>query len=310
MQQAQMGPGAMGNMAGAGQMRHKHEETKNQCGLHLCVAMSDGDLLDRYELAKSRRPEIESLGDELKRDGIEVDEQELLAFLRATNFDQQEARARLLDTTDWRAATLVKEKLHCSDWRAKELAMRSILLYDYVGADKHGRPVLIERVGAWDIQAVLDATEDLEKFTILHAMADETLLQMQRPATATDPRGFVLIVDMEGLGIWHLQPRLISAFAAVSQIDESHYPDTVAHIFVVNAPWYFTSLFAMIRPFLNEDTYTKIHFSRYVPDNMLQCLGEDCLPVELGGLRAGIFPYSLDASPSRHPEPLLAAVQT
>ena len=30
------------------------------------------------------------------------------------------------------------------------------------------------------------------------AMADETLLQMQRPAAAKDPRGFVLIVDMEG----------------------------------------------------------------------------------------------------------------
>ena len=69
---------------------------------------------------------------------------------------------------------------------------------DYVGTDKHGRPLLIERVGAWDIQAVLDATEDLEKFTTLHAMADETLLQMQRPAAAKDPRGFVLIVDMEG----------------------------------------------------------------------------------------------------------------
>ncbi|CAE7923082.1 sec14 [Symbiodinium sp. KB8] len=236
MQQAQMGPGAMGNMAA----------------------------------------KIESLGDELKRDGIEVAEQELLAFLRATNFDQQEARARLLDTTGWRAATLVKEKLHCRDWRAKELAMRSILLYDYVGADKHGRPLLIERVGAWDIQAVLDATEDLEKFTLLHAMADETLLQMKRPTTAKDPRGFVLIVDMEGLGIWHLHPRLISAFAAVSQIDEAHYPDSVAAIFVVNAPWYFTSLFTMIRPSLNEDTYTKIHFSRCVPEEMLQCLGEDC----------------------------------
>ncbi|CAE7771244.1 sec14 [Symbiodinium microadriaticum] len=274
--------GAMGNMAGAGQMRHirhKHEE-------------------------------IESLGDELKRDGIEVAEQELLAFLRATNFDQQEARARLLDTTGWRAATLVKEKLHCRDWRAKELAMRSILLYDYVGADKHGRPLLIERVGAWDIQAVLDATEDLEKFTLLHAMADETLLQMKRPTTAKDPRGFVLIVDMEGLGIWHLHPRLISAFAAVSQIDEAHYPDSVAAIFVVNAPWYFTSLFTMIRPSLNEDTYTKIHFSRCVPEEMLQCLGEDCLPVELGGSRAGVFPYCLDASPSRHPEPLPAAVPT
>ena len=81
---------------------------------------------------ESAAAKIESLGDELKRDGIEVGEQavllsclellqdcpklllvgldrKLLAFLRATNFDQQEARARLLDTTDWRAATLVKD---------------------------------------------------------------------------------------------------------------------------------------------------------------------------------------------------------
>ena len=69
---------------------------------------------------------------------------------------------------------------------------------DFIGLDKHGRPILVERVGAWNVQAVLDATEDLEKFSILHAMADETLLEMERPSLSKDSRGFVLIIDMDG----------------------------------------------------------------------------------------------------------------
>ncbi|CAE7252065.1 unnamed protein product [Symbiodinium pilosum] len=137
---------------------------------------------------------------------------------------------------------------------------------------------------------------------MLHAMADETLLQMARPKGTKDPRGFVLIVDMDGMGAWHMSPRLVKAFAAVSRIDEAHYPDTVAHIFVVNAPWIFQALFVLIRPFLNEDTLTKIHFSSEVPDELLWHLGADCLPTELGGSRAEVFPYALDALPSRHPE--------
>lgn len=120
--------------------------------------------------------------------------------------------------------------------------MRRILLYDYIGLDQHGRPMLLERVGAWIIGSVLEATEDLEEFQILHAMAYEILRQIERPEGIRDPRGIVLIMDLNGLTMRHLSPRLVSVFRAVSEADETHFPDTVVHIFVVNAPWVFYAL--------------------------------------------------------------------
>jgi len=162
--------------------------------------------------------------------------------------------------------------------------------------------VLVERVGAWDIPAVLCASEDLDRFCLLHAMAAETLATVPRPAGALDPRGFSLIMDMAGLGLGHLRSRLATVFSAVNNIDEQHYPDSVAHIFVVNAPLLFTALFAMVRPFLCEDTHAKVYCSSGVPPELPDILGPDCLPVELGGSCAGMFPYDLSAACSVHPK--------
>ena len=76
---------------------------------------------------------------------------------------------------------------------SKDSSFSCLLPKDYLGPDQHGRPILVERVGAWNVQEVLDATEDLENFSMLHAMADETLLQMDRPKSTTDPRGFMIM---------------------------------------------------------------------------------------------------------------------
>lgn len=41
--------------------------------------------------------------------------------------------------------------------------------------------------------------KDLEEFSGVHVMADEILAQMERPEGALDPRGFSLIIDLDGL---------------------------------------------------------------------------------------------------------------
>ncbi|CAJ1344200.1 unnamed protein product [Effrenium voratum] len=242
--------------------------------------MGDG-LLDRWALLEEHRAEVQALREATKVE----DDQALLAFLRASGFDEAVAAERLAATGAWRAQRRLEEMLHDANWSAKERAMRHVLLYDYLGLDHYGRPVLVERMGTWAVQKVVEATEDLEEFSGVHVMADEILAQMERPEGALDPRGFSLIIDLDGLSARHIRPHLASVFGAISRIDEEHYPDTVAHIFVVNAPFIFWALFAMIRPFLNEDTLTKVHFSQEVPEDMVSHLGADCLPQELGGSR-------------------------
>ena len=121
----------------------------------------------------------------------------------------------------------------------------------------------------------------------------------------------------------------------INAIDAEFYPDTVAHIFIVNAPRAATArplllpcplscpvrshgrrheqwvglvpvgfcptqaLFAMVNPFIDSDTLSKVSVSSGIPADLVPCLGADCLPTELGGTRTKVFPYD----PTQPPNP-------
>ena len=100
-------------------------------------------------------------------------------------------------------------------------------------------------------------------------------------------------MDCAGFGIRHVTyaKRLAKVFSAISRIDASHFPDTLAHIFVVNTPVAFSALAMLVRPFLAAATLEKVHVSRSVPQELVEALGAQALPVALGGYRRGVFPY-------------------
>eukprot|EP00546_Thalassionema_frauenfeldii_P007364 CAMPEP_0178910974 /NCGR_PEP_ID=MMETSP0786-20121207/9412_1 /TAXON_ID=186022 /ORGANISM="Thalassionema frauenfeldii, Strain CCMP 1798" /LENGTH=109 /DNA_ID=CAMNT_0020583319 /DNA_START=503 /DNA_END=832 /DNA_ORIENTATION=+ len=105
---------------------------------------------------------------------------------------------------------------------------------------------MVERVGAWNVRDVMEA-----------AANDDDFLKL--PNDAVDDRGQVIIMDCQGLSVGHLKPGLIKAFGRLSSNDSAHYPDTLAHIFVVNAPTLFSVLATLIKPFMDPDTYSKVH---------------------------------------------------
>jgi hypothetical protein len=248
-----------------------------------------------------------------------------LAYFRACKGDIGLAQERMQTTMKWRTKTGISKLLKDPTWLAKEKEMRKTLWYDYLGPDQHGRPVLVERVGRWEVGKVLasirpayyntendkTSTEQQNEdntFLKLHCMSCEKMLQMDRrqkdPPNENpikDDRGQVVIMDLAGLGPWHLDPRLAIAFGSVAQIDTLHYPDTLAHVWVVNAPYLFHGLSKLVQPFLHPDTFGKFHVSSYVPDELIDCIGKDWLPEELGGSRKGIFPYNEAAPMSDHP---------
>lgn len=260
-------------------------------------AHPDGHVLNRVALIEIHRQSLVQIE-------FDTGPQEKLAFWRACKEDIAAAAQRLRETSEWRRSSGIDRIMTDFAWLEKERAIRHVLKYDYLGPDQHGRPVMVERVGDWCIDSLLAAIAKPDEFLILHCMACETLHRMARPPGTLDCRGQVLIMDCLGLGLRHLRPGLTKAFGAITVIDASHYPDTVAHIFVVNAPRLFSAVVAMIRPFLDTDTLSKFTVSQGVPQEMIALLGPACLPVELGGSRRNIFPYSLSAPVSAHPHSL------
>jgi hypothetical protein len=282
----------------------------------------DHGVLDRPTLIKLHADELANMP------SSSATNHDKLAYLRACNGDSNEATERFLATQAWRSKTGISNLLRNDEWLAMEKEMRSILWYDYLGPDQHGRPVLVERVGRWEVTKVLgsiradyddskDSTESAEEnekgetFLKIHCMSCEIMLQMNRDKQGSgdqqeasgikDNRGQIVIMDLANLRPWHLDPRLAVAFGRLAKIDSLHYPDTLAHIWVVNAPYLFKALSKLIQPFLDPDTIGKFHVSSGVPKELIACVGKECLPVELGGDRVGIFPYEEGAQISAHP---------
>lgn len=159
-------------------------------------------VLDRHALLESHArllDRLRSTADRLRLPCC-ADPHEQLGYLRAVMSENPQntpeericelTAARLHTTAVWRQSVGIDALMADPAWRAEECNYRRLLLYDYLGHGRCGRPVLVERVGAWDVAAVVSAAEgDFDKFSKLHCMACETLKRMPRPTDCRDPRG-------------------------------------------------------------------------------------------------------------------------
>lgn len=69
-----------------------------------------------------------------------------------------------------------------------------------------------------------------------------------------------------------------------SSIGQERYPETMGKFYIINAPWAFSAVWAVIKPWLDEVTVAKIDIlgSGY-KDKLLAQIPKENLPVEFGG---------------------------
>jgi hypothetical protein len=71
---------------------------------------------------------------------------------------------------------------------------------------------------------------------------------------------------------------------ATSSVGQNRYPETMGKFFIVNAPWTFSTVWTLVKPWLDEVTVKKIEISRDGNvKGLLQYIDEENLPKELGG---------------------------
>lgn len=256
--------------------------------------MRGGDVLDRASLLRTHEDALASIT-------VDASPQEKLAFWRTSKKDVAVATQRLQATCDWRTRFGIDRIMSDPSWLEQEREFRHVLLYDYFGPDRHGRPVLVERVGACSPERVLASGADPERLLTLHCMACEVQLRMARSPSALDDRGQIIVLDFRGLTLRHLDPRIGAAFGKLATNHLENYPDTLAHIYVVNAPSIFSAVVKLARPFMPTDSFTRVHVSRGVPQELVSQVGVECLPAELGGERQRTYPYHESAPVSAHP---------
>jgi len=91
------------------------------------------------------------------------------------------------------------------------------------------------------------------------------------------------IMDMKGVGVGRI-PSVYGYLKSVSAISQDYYPERLGKLYIINAPWGFSSVFSFVKSFLDPITVAKIHVlgSGYQKELLAQVQAEN-LPKEFGG---------------------------
>lgn len=157
----------------------------------------------------------------------------------------------------------------------------------YHGTDKQGRPVYIERIGNLDVPKIFTITTE-ERMIKYYQYSYEYLMKVRYPACSEVAgkriQQGVTIMDMTGGGISSVNKKVYGLVKLASQIGSDYYPEIMGNMFVVNAPYLFAGVWAVVKGFLDERTRNKIKIIGSGFEKILiEVIGADTLPTFLGG---------------------------
>ncbi|KAI9219400.1 CRAL-TRIO domain-containing protein [Blastocladiella britannica] len=213
------------------------------------------------------------------------DEHLLLRFLRARRFDIPKAKAMLYACDSWRATEKVPELAKHFEFPEAE-AVRAFYPQYYHNVDKLGRPVYVEHLGAVDIKKIT-AISSMERMQQKLIFEYEKSIDERFPACSliagTHLEQSCTIIDLSGVSLMYF-PQVGSFVKQIAQIGQDYYPEQLGTMFIINAPMLFSSVWSLIKPFLDEATVKKIHILGYsYKKSLLEYIDEDKLPARLGG---------------------------
>jgi len=207
---------------------------------------------------------------------------ELARFLRANKWKLPEARKGYEAYLAWR-------KLNKVDTVLDTFPFHSLLLDRAVGNnasgfDKRGRPLYFELSGSVFTDGLLTCFTD-DDVVRAHLWQQET--STARAAASSAARGehietFTNVLDLANLS--STTQRAIKFTKSLSAVDSAYYPERLADLYVVNAPWIFAIMWKLVRGWLDPVTANKIHIIKGDPKpTLLAHIDADQLPAAYGG---------------------------
>ncbi|KAK5192704.1 cytosolic factor, phosphatidylinositol/phosphatidylcholine transfer protein [Exophiala xenobiotica] len=236
---------------------------------------------------KEQDAQVHQLRAMLEQEGYteRLDTLTLLRFLRARKFNVELSKQMFIKNEQWRKEFGVDDLVRNFEYKEKPQVFQYYPQY-YHKTDKDGRPVYIEQYGKIDLNAMY-------KITTADRMVQNLVVEYEKVA---DPRlpacsrksGKLLetcctIMDMKGVGVSKI-PSVYGYLKSVSAISQDYYPERLGKLYIINAPWAFSSVFSFVKSFLDPITVAKIHIlgSGYQSELLSQVPAEN-LPKQFGG---------------------------
>ncbi|KAI9680732.1 MAG: cytosolic factor, phosphatidylinositol/phosphatidylcholine transfer protein [Caeruleum heppii] len=209
----------------------------------------------------------------------------LLRFLRARKFNVELSKQMFIDCEKWRQEFKVDHLVRNFSYDEKPKVAEYYQQY-YHKTDKDGRPVYIEQLGKIDLAAMYKITT-AERMLQNLVVEYEKMVDPRLPACSRKSGALLetscSIMDLKGVGL----TRVSSVYGYVKQvsaISQNYYPERLGKLYLINAPWGFSSVFSVVKGFLDPVTVQKIHVlgSGYQAELLGQVPKEN-LPTEFGG---------------------------
>jgi len=232
---------------------------------------------------------LEKFKRELKEEGYFVEERMddamLLRFLRARKFDLVKAKEMIIDCEKWRIEFGVDDIVKNFDFKEREVVNKYYPQY-YHKTDKDGRPIYIQRLGQLDIKALYAATtteRQLQRLVLEYEKSLTERLPGSSQAVGHPVETYCTILDLGGVSLSNFY-RVKDYVSAASSIGQNRYPETMGKFYIINVPWAFSAVWAIVRPWLDEVTVAKIEIlGGGYKDALLQQIPKENLPKEFGG---------------------------
>ncbi|KAI0301923.1 CRAL-TRIO domain-containing protein [Multifurca ochricompacta] len=264
-------------------------------------------------LTPSQQHALETIRKELQDEDVFVpermDDAALLRFLRARKFDVPKAKAMLLSVEQWRKDDKIDElvkfvqiqapplSLCCDDCAETEPLSRTFEFVEkkevnryypqfYHKIDKDGRPVYIERLGKLDIKALYAITSQERLLNRLICEYERSMRERLPASSRTvghPVETFCTIMDLHNVGLSNFY-RVKDYVMAASAIGQNRYPEVMGKFYIINAPWAFSAVWAIIKPWLDEVTVSKIDIlGANYKEKLLAQIPAENLPKDFGG---------------------------
>lgn len=209
----------------------------------------------------------------------------LLRFLRARKFDVELAKKMFVECEKWREEIKLDDTVPVWEYPEKKDMFKYYPQY-YHKIDKDGRPVYIEQLGGIDLTAMYKITTAERMLTNL-AVEYERLADPRLPACSRKA-GTLLetcctIMDFKGVSLTKA-PQVYSYVKQASALSQNYYPERLGRLYLINAPWGFSTVWGVVKGWLDPVTVQKIHVlgGNYQKELLAQVPAEN-LPKEFGG---------------------------
>ncbi|AEO67993.1 27d20494-096a-41b7-aaae-efb0c9e920f8 [Thermothielavioides terrestris] len=238
-------------------------------------------------LTPEQQAQVHQLRLLLEQEGFtkRLDTLTLLRFLRARKFDVELSKKMFIDCEKWRQETKLDDTVPSWEYPEKEEMFKYYPQY-YHKTDKDGRPVYIEQLGGIDLTAMYKITTAERMLTNL-AVEYERLADPRLPACSRKA-GTLLetcctIMDLKGVGLAKA-PQVYSYVKQASALSQNYYPERLGKLYLINAPWGFSTVWSVVKGWLDPVTVQKIHVlgSGYKSELLAQVPAEN-LPKQFGG---------------------------